>query len=74
MPISDNDRLVTFDGSAQKISIWRVIWREDGAMEKSLYTECSCDNIAEMGIEEFSRLLGENILIDMKGPRERFFK
>ena len=74
MPISDNDRLVTFDESAQKISIWRVIWREDGTMDKSLYTDCSCDKIAEMGVEEFSRLFGENILMDMKGPRERFFK
>jgi len=43
-------------------------------MDKSLYTDCSCDKIAEMGIEEFSRLFGENILMDMKGPRERFFK
>lgn len=40
------------------------IYRHDPKMGQVLYTNCTFDQMREMGFDTFSRMLGENLIFD----------
>jgi hypothetical protein len=71
MKILENEILVQFDEEHQQIVTYRAI---EGSPEKVLHTIYLLSEIQSKGIGESERLIGEDILISLKGTREKFFK
>jgi hypothetical protein len=68
MKILENEILVEFDEGRQEIITYRLT---AGSDEKVLHTVYSLSNIQSKGFGESARLIGEDILISLKGTREK---
>lgn len=67
MTPSENDLLVHFDQAQQKLVIYRLLSPELPA--KVIHTEYALNELKSKGIDQASKLLGEDILASLQGTR-----
>ena len=67
MKPSPNDLLVHFDAAQKKLVIYRLLTDELPA--KVIHTEYTLAQLSQKGVDEASKLLGEDILASLDGTR-----
>ncbi len=65
---SENDLLIHFDSAQQKLVIYRLLSQELPA--KVIHTEYTLSELKAKGVDQASKLLGEDILVSLQGTRD----
>lgn len=67
MKIAENELIVQFDEENGRIVTYRPV---EGSAERVLHTVYPLSEIQSKGISESGRIIGEDILISLRGTRE----
>lgn len=67
MKIKENELRVRYDTEQKRLSIYRIVDGPDGEVINTSY---SLSDLRLKGVRESGRLIGEDILVALKGTRE----
>jgi hypothetical protein len=68
MKVSENDLLVHYDPTEKKLIVYRLLSQQ--LPDKVIHTEYKLDDLKSRGVDEASKLLGEDILASLRGTRD----